>query len=89
MFVNADRTTDRGEGRKGTSCYKRRYSCQNGEFLIQDHTIRLLPSASVMKFLNKGSAPTQSLLVFGNPDLNDPNMDLSGAETEAKAIAKL
>ncbi|HIO39805.1 MAG TPA: CHAT domain-containing protein [Rhodospirillales bacterium] len=60
-----------------------------GEFLIQDHTIRLLPSASVMKFLNKGSAPTQSLLVFGNPDLNDPNMDLPGAETEAKAIAKL
>ncbi|HHZ66638.1 MAG TPA: CHAT domain-containing protein, partial [Alphaproteobacteria bacterium] len=43
-----------------------------GEFLIQDHTIRLLPSASVMKFLNKESAPTQSLLVFGNPDLNDP-----------------
>ena len=60
-----------------------------GEFLIQDHTIRLLPSASVMKFLNKGSAPTQSLLVFGNPDLNDPKMDLPGAQTEAKAIAKL
>ena len=60
-----------------------------GEFLIQDHTVRLLPSASVMKFLNKGSAPTQSLLVFGNPDLNDPKMDLPGAQTEAKAIAKL
>jgi CHAT domain-containing protein len=61
----------------------------DGEFLIQDHTIRLLPSASVMKFLNKESAPTQSLLVFGNPDLNDPKMDLSGAQAEAKAIAKL
>jgi CHAT domain-containing protein len=61
----------------------------DGELLIQDHTIRLLPSASVMKFLNKGTAPTQSLLVFGNPDLNDPKMDLPGAQTEAKAIAKL
>ena len=60
-----------------------------GEFLIQDHTIRLLPSASVMKFLNKELAPTQSLLVFGNPDLNDPKMDLPGAQAEAKAIAKL
>jgi CHAT domain-containing protein len=60
-----------------------------GEFLIQDHTIRLLPSASVLKFLKKGSATTQSLLVFGNPDLNDPKMDLPGAQTEAKAIANL
>ena len=60
-----------------------------GDFLIQDHTIRLLPSASVMKFLNKGSAPTQSLLVFGNPELNNPKMDLPGAETEAKVIAQL
>ena len=60
-----------------------------GEFLIQDHTIRLLPSASVMKFLNRELSPTQSLLVFGNPDLNDPKTDLPGAETEAKDIAKL
>jgi|GEM_PF-6027113 hypothetical protein len=34
-----------------------------------------------MKFLNKCTAPTQGLLVIGNPDLNDPRTDLTGAPT--------
>jgi CHAT domain-containing protein len=61
----------------------------NGRYLIEDHTVRLLPSASVMQFLNKGSQASESLLVFGNPDLKDASMDLPGAQAEARAIADL
>jgi len=60
---------------------------RNGRFLIETHTIRLLPSASVLQFLNKKSRPNSNLLVMGNPDLNDPKMDLPGAEQEARSIA--
>ncbi len=56
-------------------------------FLIEMHTVRLLPSASTLQFLNKKTHPSNNLLVFGNPDLNNPDMDLSGAEEEARAIA--
>lgn len=61
---------------------------RNGKFLIEGHTIRLLPSASVSKFLNKSTTPTAGLLVFGNPDRSDAPA-LPGAENEARAIAKL
>ena len=61
----------------------------SGDFLIENHTLRLLPSASVFKFLNRKTAATNNLLVFGNPDLNDPAKDLPGAEQEARAIASL
>ncbi|MBD2859607.1 CHAT domain-containing protein [Spongiibacter sp. KMU-158] len=61
----------------------------NNQFLIEQHTVRMLPSASVMKFLNKGTAPSQNLLVLGNPDLNDSALDLPGAQEEARAISAL
>jgi len=60
-----------------------------GKFLIENYSLRLLPSASVLKFLNKRTAPSRTLLIFGNPDLNNPLLDLPGAEDEAKEIARL
>ena len=57
-------------------------------FLIETHTLRLLPSASILQFLNKKNHPTSNILVMGNPDLNNPAMDLPGAEREARAIAR-
>lgn len=57
-------------------------------FLIDRFDLRILPSASVMRFLNKSNAPTQELLAFGNPDLGDPSLDLPGAENETRAIDK-
>lgn len=56
----------------------------NGKFLIENHTIRTLPSASVLKFLNNPTGQAQNFLVLGNPTL-----DLPGAEVEAMAIASL
>ena len=59
-----------------------------GKLLIENHTVRLLPSASVMQFLDKPGRPTQNLLVFGNPNRTDAD-PLPGAEAEARALAKL
>ena len=61
----------------------------DGKVLIEKYTIRTLPSVSVLKFLNKELAASKSLLVLGNPDRNDPSMDLAGAEAEARAISAL
>lgn len=60
----------------------------NGEMLIEQHTLRLLPSASVLQFLDKPAHPTQGLLVFGNPARSDAPR-LPGAEAEAEAVGKL
>lgn len=57
--------------------------------LIERFTVRLLPSASTLRYLNKKRSPTANLLVFGNPDLNNPTLDLPGAEQEANDIATL
>ncbi len=59
-------------------------------FLVDNHAIRTLPAASVLGYLKAGdSRATSELLVFGNPDLGRPDMDLPGAETEARAILGL
>ena len=55
-------------------------------FLIDRFAMRLLPSASVMEFLDKNTQSTQDLLAFGNPDLGDPQYDLPGAEEETRVI---
>ena len=60
---------------------------RKGRFLIEMHTLRLLPSASILQFLDKKNNPSSNLLVLGNPDLNNPGMDLPGAESEARAVA--
>lgn len=62
----------------------------DGHLLIDRHGIRMLPSASLLKFLHpalpKADAP---LLVLGNPDLGDPRLDLQFAEIEAKTVASM
>jgi len=60
------------------------------KFLVERAALTLLPSASVMQFLAaRPSATAKSLLLLGNPDLGDANMDLPGAEAEARAIKGL
>jgi len=59
-------------------------------YLIERYSVRLLPSASVLKYL-KGVRPQTAgtLLAFGNPDLGDPRLDLKHAQTEAQDVAKV
>ncbi len=62
----------------------------DGSFLVDRHGLRLLPSASVLKFLKPTLAKKQApVLVFGNPDLGDPKLDLQFAEDEAKTVTRL
>ena len=57
-----------------------------GRYLVERYTMRLLPSATVLKFLDKGTQSELDLLAFGNPDLGDPQYDLPGAEEETRVI---
>ena len=59
-------------------------------YLIERYSLRLLPSASVLKYL-KGVRPQTAgtLLAFGNPDLGDPRLDLKHAQTEALSVSKI
>ena len=57
-------------------------------FLIERHSIRFLPAASVLRFVKSGAGEKPGeILAFGNPDLGDPRMDLSFAQVEAEGIA--
>ena len=59
------------------------------EYLIERYSLRLLPSASVIKYLKAAkSAKAGGLLVLGNPDLGDPRYDLVHAQTEALAVSQ-
>lgn len=60
----------------------------NDKFMLDKYDIRLLPSASVMKFLNKKTKAPYELLALGNPDTGDRSLDLPGAQKEAQAIVK-
>jgi len=62
---------------------------QNGkEYFIEKYSIRTLPSASVIKYLQaKKSSKLANILVFGNPDLGDSRYNLVYAQNEAIAIA--
>lgn len=55
-------------------------------YLGERYALRLLPSASVLEFLDKPVTAQQDLLALGNPDLNDPSLALPGAEAETRAI---
>jgi CHAT domain-containing protein len=58
-------------------------------YLIERYSIRILPSASVIKYLQvKRMSKPADILVFGNPDLGDPRYDLVYAENEAIAVAR-
>jgi len=63
--------------------------CNDRGFLIEQYSIRILPSASVIKYLHarKSSKPAE-ILAFGNPDLGDSRYDLAYAQEEAQAVAR-
>jgi CHAT domain-containing protein len=62
----------------------------DGKFLLDRYSLRFLPSASVLKFLRPVLQNRDGrLLVLGNPDLDDPRLDLAFAEGEAKRVAAL
>jgi len=59
------------------------------EYFIEQYSIRTLPSASVIKYLQaKKSSKVADILVFGNPDLGDSRYDLVYAQNEAIAVAR-
>lgn len=62
----------------------------DGGLLIDQVGLRMLPSASVLKYLRpmQQGAPA-NLLALGNPDLNDATQDLRFAEAEVRAIANM
>jgi len=58
------------------------------DYLIARYNIRLMPSASAMKYLReKKNDKTGGILAFGNPDLGDPTYDLVFAQKEAVEVA--
>jgi CHAT domain-containing protein len=59
------------------------------DFLIDRYRIRVMPSASAMKYLLSRKARKRGdILIFGNPDLGDSRYDLAFAEKEALDVAK-
>lgn len=63
---------------------------EDGSLLIDRHTLRMLPAASVINLLKPVlTAKNSPLLSFGNPDLGDAKLDLAFAEGEARAVANL
>ncbi|WP_161957631.1 CHAT domain-containing protein [Mariprofundus sp. EBB-1] len=58
------------------------------QFLIDRYKLRVLPSASVMKFLKQHQNKAGTLLAFGNPDLGEAKYDLPFAQKEAEKIAR-
>lgn len=62
----------------------------SGQFLLDRYSLRFLPSASVLKYLHPVLRNKDArLLALGNPDLDDPRLDLAFAEGEAKLVASL
>lgn len=60
------------------------------DYLIDRHAVRVLPSASVMKYLRSGEGPYPGgVLALGNPDLGDAALDLQFAQQEAIEIARM
>jgi len=59
------------------------------DYLIERYSLRMLPSASVIKYLQAKKVLKQAdILAFGNPDLGDPRLDLAYAQQEAQAVAR-
>jgi CHAT domain-containing protein len=60
------------------------------DYLIDRFSIRMLPSASVLRFLKeRANQENRGALVFGNPKLDDPKYDLKFAQDEALAIGRI
>ena len=61
-----------------------------GEYLIDRFSIRILPSASVLSFLQAPAKKAKAgALILGNPKLDNPKYDLKFAQDEALAIGKI
>jgi len=59
-----------------------------GRYLIEDHEISYLSSASLMQFTtDKRKKVGENIIAFGNPDVGDPAYNLIYAEREVKEIA--
>jgi len=59
------------------------------QYLIDRYKIRLMPSASAMKYLGeKKNDKRGGILALGNPDLGDPRHDLAFAQKEAVEVVK-
>ncbi len=59
-------------------------------YIIDRYGIRMMPSASTMKYLSEKKAETSGgILSFGNPDLGDPRFDLEYAQHEAMEISRI
>jgi CHAT domain-containing protein len=59
-------------------------------YLIDRYSIRMMPSASAMKYIGKKKAEQAGgILIFGNPSLGDPKLDLIYAEQEAIAVGNI
>jgi len=58
-------------------------------YMIEKYNIRIMPSAAALKFLRKDKIKRKEVLVFGNPDLGNPDLDLAYAQNEAMAISRL
>jgi CHAT domain-containing protein len=59
-------------------------------YLIQEAPLHYYSSASLMQFTRaKGQAGAPSLFALGNPDLQDPTLNLWYAEWEARTVAVL
>lgn len=61
------------------------------EYLIDRFSLRTLPSASVLSFLQARAkkAEAGTALILGNPNLGDPKYDLKFAQDEALTIGKI
>ncbi|MEW6670125.1 MAG: CHAT domain-containing protein [Thermodesulfobacteriota bacterium] len=60
------------------------------EYLVERAKLRVLPTASVLKYLKTRSNKKDfRMLIMANPNLGDPRYDLKYAQAEALAIAKL
>ena len=59
------------------------------KYLLDDYDIRIMPSASVLSYLEKPISAHDKVMIIGNPALDNKSLDLPGAEKEARAIAKI
>jgi CHAT domain-containing protein len=66
------------------------YALYDGkDYLIERYSIRMLPSASMFKYLQRNkSEKLGDILAFGNPDLGDQKYNLVNAENEAVSVSK-
>lgn len=60
------------------------------KYLLETYSLRIMPSASALAYV-RTDKPSKAgkVLALGNPDLDDPKLDLPAAQNEAKQVAAL